>query len=141
VVTLFDSGATHDFISKTYTKGCQLVIQHINTPYMISTLGGKIVTKQMVMHTPINLAGEIYMPSLIVLGGQGLDIILGMGWMKAHKTLLDTAAQVVHLDSPMHGIHVLQLSSSSVVTSYVHHTTAQNLEDIPVACQFLDVFP
>jgi hypothetical protein len=59
---------------------------------MISTLGGKIVTKQMVMHTPVDLAGKIYKPSLIILDGQGLDIILGMGWMKAHKALLDTAA-------------------------------------------------
>jgi hypothetical protein len=41
---------------------------------------------------------------LIVLDGQGLDIILGMGWIKA---LVDTAARVVHLDSPMHGIHAL----------------------------------
>jgi hypothetical protein len=65
---------------------------------MISTPGGRAVTKQMAMHTPLNLAGKIYRPSLIVLDGQGLDIIMGMGWMKAHKALLDTAARVVHLD-------------------------------------------
>jgi hypothetical protein len=138
IVTMFDSGSTHDFISKACTKRCQLIIQHIDTPYMISTPGGKIVTKQMVMHIPINLAGRIYKPRLIVLDGQGLDIILGMGWMKAHKALLDTAAQVVHLDSPLHGIHALQLT---VAISSIHHTAAQNLEDIPVACEFLDVFP
>jgi predicted aspartyl protease len=107
VVTLFDSGATHDFISKACTQRCQLVIQHIDTPYMISTPEGKIVTKQMVMHTPLDLAGKIYKPSLIVLDGQVLDIILGMGWIKAHKALLDTATRVIHLDSPTHGIDVL----------------------------------
>jgi hypothetical protein len=94
----------------------------------------------MVMHTPLNIAGKIYKPNLIILDGQGLDIILGMGWMKAHKALLDTAAQVVHLDFPIHGIDVLQLLSSSVATPSVHHTTAQNLEDILVACEFPDVF-
>jgi predicted aspartyl protease len=107
VVILFDSGATHDFISKACTQRCQLIIQHIDTPYMISTLGGKIVTKQMAMHTPLNLAGKVYKTSLIILDGQGLDIILGMGWMKAHKAILDTATRVVHLDSPIHGIDVL----------------------------------
>ncbi len=61
----------------------------------------------MVIDASIDLAGRIYKPSLIILDGQGLDVILGMGWMKAHKALLDTAARVVHLDSPMHGIHVL----------------------------------
>jgi hypothetical protein len=61
--------------------------------------------------------------------------------MRAHKALLDTATQVVQLDSPIYGTHVLQLSSIPVATPSVHHTTAQNVEDIPVACEFLDVFP
>jgi hypothetical protein len=141
VVILFDSGATHDFISKACTQRCLLVIQHIDTPYMISTPGGRVVTKQMVVHTPLNLAGMIYKPSLIVLDGEGLDVILGTGWMKAQKVLLDTAARVVHLDSPIHGIDVLQLWSSSVATPLVDHTAAQNLEDIPIACEFLNAFP
>jgi hypothetical protein len=93
------------------------------------------------MHTPLNLAGKLYKPSLIILDGQGLDIILDMGWMRAHKALLDTATRLVHLDSPIHDIHILQLSSISAPTPSVHHTTAHNLEDIFVACDFPDVFP
>jgi hypothetical protein len=70
----------------------------------------------------------------------GLDIILGMCWMRAHKALLDTATRVVQLDSPIHGIHVLQLSSISTTTPSVLHTATQSLEDIPMACKFSDVF-
>jgi hypothetical protein len=93
-------------------------------PYLISTLGGRVVTKQTVVHALLNLAGKLYKPSLIVLDGQGLDIILGMGWMRPHKALLDTATQVVRLDSPIYGTHVLQLSSIPVATPSVQHTTA-----------------
>jgi hypothetical protein len=107
---------------------------------MIRTPGGKINTNQLIKNVPLNLGGKECKTCLIVLGGQGIDVTLGMGWMKAHKALLDTAARVVHLDSPMHGIHVLQLSSSFVVTPSVHHIAAQNLEDIYVACEFSDVF-
>jgi hypothetical protein len=139
-VVLFDSGATHNFISKACTQGYQLRIQHVDTPYLISTPRGRVVTKQIVMHTPLNLARKLYKPSLIVLEGQGLDIILGMGWMRAHKPLLDIATRVVHLDSPIHGIHVLQLSSSSAANPSVHHIAAQNLEHIPVACELPNVF-
>jgi hypothetical protein len=78
-VVLFDSGATHDFISRACTQRCQLSIHHIDTPYLINTPGGRVVTKQIVMHTPLNLPGKLYKPSLIILDGQGLDIILGMG--------------------------------------------------------------
>jgi hypothetical protein len=45
IVILFDSGATHDFISKVYTQKHQLPIAHTHKPYMISTLGGNIITK------------------------------------------------------------------------------------------------
>jgi hypothetical protein len=92
------------------------------------------------MHAPLDLAGKLYKPSLIVLDGQGLDIILGMGWMRAHKALLDTATRVVQLDSPLYGTQVLQLSIIPVATPSVHHTAAQNLEDISVACEFPDIF-
>jgi hypothetical protein len=108
---------------------------------MISTPGGRVVTKQTVMHAPLDLPMKIYKPSLIVLDGQGLDIILGMGWMRAHKALLDTATRVVQLHSPLYGTQVLQLSAIPTATPSVHHTVAQNLEDIPVAYEFPYVFP
>jgi hypothetical protein len=140
-VVLFDSGATHDFITKACTQRSQLSIHHVDTPYLISTSGGRVVTKQTVMHALLDLAGKLYKPSLIVLDGQVLDIILGMGWMRAHKALLNTATRVVQLESSLYGTQVLQLSVIPVATPSVHHTTAQNLEDIPVACEFPDVFP
>jgi hypothetical protein len=141
IVILFDFGVTHDFISKACIQKSQLIIQHISTPYLIKILGGKINTNQLVKNAPLNLGGKEYKTCLIVLEGQGIDVILGMDWMKAHMALLDIATQVVHLDSLIYGTHVLQLSSSSAVIPSVHHTTAQNLEDIIVTCEFPDVFP
>jgi hypothetical protein len=141
VIILFDSGATHDFISKACIQKSQLAIQHMSTPYLIKTPGGKINTNHTVKNAPLNLGGKEYKTCLIVLEGQGIDVILGMGWMKAHKALIDTAARVVHLDSPIHGIHVLQLSSTSTTTPSVHHTASLNLEDIPMARELPNVFP
>jgi hypothetical protein len=40
-VVLFDSGATHDFITKACTQRCQLSIHHVDTPYLISTPEGE----------------------------------------------------------------------------------------------------
>jgi hypothetical protein len=79
VVILFDSGATHDFISKACTQKCQLVIEHISTPYVIHMPGGIIATKQVVMAAPLNLASRLFKTNLIVLEGQGINVILGMG--------------------------------------------------------------
>jgi hypothetical protein len=64
-----------------------------------------------------------------------------MSWMKEFKALLDIAARTVHLESAAHGSVVLKLPSPTSIGLTLHHTAAQNLEDIPVACEFSDVFP
>jgi hypothetical protein len=137
---LFDSGASHDFISKACTQKHQLVIEHIITPYLIRMPGGNIATKQLVMATPLSLSGRLFRTNLIVLEGQGIDVILGMRWMKRCKTLLDIAARTVHLESPTHGSVVLKLPPPISIASALYHIVAQNLEEIPVVCEFPDIF-
>jgi hypothetical protein len=141
VVILFDSDASHDFISKACNQKWQLVIEHMSTPYMILTPRGNIITKKLVINAPLNLGGRVYKTHLIVLDGQSIDVILEMSWMRDHKALLDTTSCTVQLDSPDHGVVVLWLSSPSRITPSLHHTTAQKLKDIRVACEFSDVFP
>jgi hypothetical protein len=141
IVILFDSGASHDFISKACTHGCQMVIEHMSTPYMILTPGGNVITKQLVINALLNLGGKVYKTHLIVLDSQGIDVILGMNWMRDHKTLLDTASRTVQLDSLDHGGVVIQLSPPLSTTPSLYHATAQKLEDIRVAYAFPDVFP
>jgi hypothetical protein len=84
IAILFDSGASHDFISKACTQKCQLVIEHMSTRYMILTPGGNVITQQLVINAPLNLPGKVYKTHLIVLEGQGIDVILGMSWMRNH---------------------------------------------------------
>jgi hypothetical protein len=98
----------------------KLAVKSIDTPYMIHTPGGNVFTKQLAVNTPLNLAGKIYKAHLIILDGQGIIVILRMSWMRDHKALLDTVVRTVQLDSPVHGITILQLSSPPVATSSPH---------------------
>jgi hypothetical protein len=141
VIILFDSGASHDFISKACTQKHQLAIECMLTPYMISTPGGKIITRQVVVNPSLNRGGRVYQTCLVVLERQGIDVILGMNWMRKHKAVLDIATHTMHLESPAHGSVVLKLQPPTSIVSTLHHTTAQNLEDIPVVCKFPDIFP
>jgi hypothetical protein len=123
VVVLFDSGATHNFISKTCTQKCPLMIELISTPYVIHTLGGIIATKQLVMAALLNLASRLFKTNLIILEGQGINVIQGTGWTKGLKAVLDIAARTMHLESPTHGNVVLQLPSSTPASLALHSTT------------------
>jgi hypothetical protein len=57
VIILFDLGASHDFISKAYAEKHQLTIEYMLAPYMISTPGGRIITRQVVVNPSLNLGG------------------------------------------------------------------------------------
>jgi hypothetical protein len=67
-----------------------------------------------------------------ILKGEGLDVILCMSWMKLHKALLDIAARLVHLNSPMYGKVILQHSAISCIKASLHHMVQLKLEDIHV---------
>jgi predicted aspartyl protease len=91
VIILFDSGASHDVMSAMCAKRAKLVLTVAKTSYMISTPRGQVVAKQIARAASLELAGHVFPTHLIVLDGQGIDVILGMSWMKLHKAILDIA--------------------------------------------------
>jgi hypothetical protein len=82
IIILFDSGALHDFLSLTYAQKVSVTLCAIQVPYSISTPGGQVVANQMARKIPLELAGQVFPTALIILGDQGIDVILGMNWMK-----------------------------------------------------------
>jgi hypothetical protein len=98
VIILFDSRASHDFISSTCAKKAMLSMVATEAPYVISTPRGKVDENRIVCKAPLELAGRLFSTDLIILKGQGLDVILGMSWMKLHRAVLDIASRLVYLD-------------------------------------------
>jgi hypothetical protein len=109
IIILFDSGASHDFMSSTYAKRVKLALTVIKPSYMISTLGGRVVAKQIARKVPVELARQVFPTHLFVLDGQGIEVILGLSKMKLHKAILDIARRLVYLDSLIYGKVTLHL--------------------------------
>jgi hypothetical protein len=74
---LFDSGASHSFISQKFSVKCQLPFYHTQGSFMIATPGGKIATNQLNRNVPIHLGSKIVKTTLLILGMDNVDIILG----------------------------------------------------------------
>jgi hypothetical protein len=89
---------------------------------------------------PVELAGIVSSTDLIILRGQGIDVILGISWMKQDKAVLDIAGQLIRLDSPVYGKITLQLLAISRIKASLHHVVELKLEDIHVVREFLDIF-
>nr|CAB3504402.1 unnamed protein product [Digitaria exilis] len=141
VVILFDSGATHSFISTRFHAKCGLKSYHTKSSYVISTAGGKIASNQVSRRVPIRLGSKIFPTDLILLGMEGIDIVLRANWMTQHKVVLDVAERVVEINSPTHGPSVLYLPQGNCVNACAYTMVKTQLKDIPVVCEYADVFP
>jgi hypothetical protein len=93
-----------------------------------------------VQKVPLELSGTIFSTNLIIHSGKGVDVILGMSWMKLHRLVLDIASRLVHLDSPVYGKIILYLPTIFRVKASLHHMVELKLEDINVVREFLNVF-
>jgi hypothetical protein len=90
---------------------------------------------------PLELAGRVFSTTLIILEGQGIDVILGMHWMKMHRVVLDIFARLVHLDSPIYDKVSLQLPPVAHLQASVYAAIAKSLDEIDVVREYPNVFP
>jgi hypothetical protein len=132
IVILFDSKASHNFMSSACAKKARLTLLASGAPYVISTPGGRVDADWIVRKVPLDLFGWIFETDLIVLSDQGIDVILGMSWMKWHKDILDISARLVHLNSSVYEKVTLHLPVISRIKASLHHVVERRLEDIHV---------
>ena len=84
-VILFDSRASHSFMSQTFvSKHNQWVVTIDKSSYYISAAKNQISTNQIVKDVCISISNQEYTIDLVVLLGLGIDVILGMKWMSGH---------------------------------------------------------
>src|SRR6266498_345359 len=84
---------------------------------------------------PFYLASPLILP-------QGIDVILGVDWMKQHEAVLDTLARIVRLASPdKTGYITLHLDNHQISTRSLHSLEVDPLEAIPVVSEYPNVFP
>ena len=100
-VVLFDSGASHSFMSPTFaSKYDQKIFVVDKGSYCISTAKNNISTNQIVKDVLIQISEREYTTNLVILPGLGIVVILGMNWMKNHGVLIDTSTRTITLRDP-----------------------------------------
>jgi hypothetical protein len=142
-VVLFDSGASHFFISPMFVSKFAHKLHMIDGEgYCIRAASGNIFTNQVVGDLEFEIEGRKYSLTLVVLPRLGIDVILGMNWMSQNGVLIDTSTRVVMLRDPTDQKGFLvQLSRQFDLSSEVHTVQAKVLTAIPIVSELPDVFP
>jgi hypothetical protein len=142
IVILFDSGASHTFISKTFVEKYRILCIESREGFVIHSPSGRIFTKEVAFHIPVTLAGQEFPTNMIVIKGQDIYVILGMNWLAQHKAIINTDLRTIKLS---HGHEEIQLSIPVAVpakaSGRAYEAVVQEIQDILVVCEFPDIFP
>jgi hypothetical protein len=130
VTILFDSGASHSFISSSFVVKHSMPIATIKHTILVSSPGGEMRTKHICPAVSISIRGVDFTSNLILLDSKGIDIILGMDWLSKYDGDIQCARKAVKL-TKKDGTSVEFIAMvQSGPDSKLNHTKAIALEDI-----------
>jgi hypothetical protein len=141
VKILFDSEATHSFISENLLGKLELKGMQTKLAYKVIMPGGSSSSHIVTFGVPLKLGSKNIQSNLITINLEGMDVILAMDWMTLHKVVLDISDRVEEINSPTVGRTTLYLPFKDGTDSCAYVTIISPLEEIPVVCEYPDVFP
>ncbi|GAV77460.1 zf-CCHC domain-containing protein/RVP_2 domain-containing protein [Cephalotus follicularis] len=161
---LIDSGASHSFISARFascldvTPDCMSYILDVSTP-----TGTSMYTDSVYRGCEMSMAGISLYADMIVLPIRDFDVILGMDWLSVHRARMDCYNKTVDFCLPdgtnfqfkgdkgfstpiisfIRASRYLEKGCEGYLAYVIDRMKEKGLrlEEIPVVCEFPDVFP
>jgi hypothetical protein len=150
---LFDSGASHSFISSYFVETHDIPTVTLKKLLLTKSPGGHIPCHLGVINIPIILSGVAFPTNLVVLNSHGIDVILGMvlnshgidvilgmDWLTKHGGNIACAKRTVTVTNHL-GEMVTCHIQPSLPDSTIHNLKVESLEQIPVIKEYTDIFP
>ena len=161
---LFDSGATHTFISARFAQCLDKPAELISGTLVVSTpTGGPAHVDHVIPSIMVSIGDHLLEAEAFVLDMQDFDMILGMDWLDRHDALLDCRRKRVIFRRPGEKEFMYQCPrhrSSKVIISALSTTrlldqgctgfltcivlepgSEKEIADVRVVREFPDVFP
>ncbi|XP_047943101.1 uncharacterized protein LOC125189926 [Salvia hispanica] len=156
VVVLFDTGASHSFISELCVHTLGLPTSESEHRMMVSSpVGGMIEISRTCSNIEI-VMGELKLVAhdLQIMAMRDTDVILGMDWLAANFATIRCKERQISLQAPgkepivYHGISrnrrtAMMRKGRSAYLVYLHgdENDGRRVEDVAVVREFPDVFP
>ncbi|XP_057758545.1 uncharacterized protein LOC130979186 [Arachis stenosperma] len=157
LTVLYDSGASHSFISLTVARELGLDFSELNFDLIVHTPASQnALTSLVCLQVPFTIRNRTFIHDLIYLPLYGLEVILGLDWLSKYHVFLDCFERTAVIASDILDIkpfqfHTLYLNyvkltlDGSDCEGYVLLAASSNdselsLERIRVVKKFPDVF-
>src|SRR4051812_4007786 len=136
-IVLFDSGASHSFMSEAFAFSHNFKYEMMKPPMMVRTPIGQCRTTMLVPNTIVEIEGIEFLVSPILLKSSTIDLILGMDWLKVHDAALYCGTKSVN-----HTTRITQDAETHIfMMNALNVSPLDGIENVPVVRDFPDVFP
>jgi hypothetical protein len=139
---LFDSGATHSFISACYANTNELPLQTMRQSLIVITPKGPIEANYMTHRLTLTIMGREFWSTPIVLEESSIDLILGMSWLRKAKAVIHCAKGTVELTSSKGERFQVEITITASTRPAIYLVDRKFVgRNIRVVRDFPDVFP
>jgi hypothetical protein len=137
---LFDSGASHSFISSSFVVKHHLPITIMKQTMFVSSPGGEMRTKHICLVVSITIWGVDFLVNLIVLDSKGIYIILGMDWLRKYDGVILCEKRAIRLTKEDGTIVEFNAAIQVDQVSLLNIVQGTSLNEIRVVQEYPDVF-
>jgi predicted aspartyl protease len=139
---LFDSGATHSFMSARYANTNELPLKNMKTPMLVITPKGPVEANYMTHRLTLTIMGREFWATPIILAESSIDLILGMSWLRKGKVVIQCGRGTVELTSPKGERFEVEIIVTTSTRRAIFLLDGKFVGDnIRVVRDFPDVFP
>ena len=80
-----------------------MLMHTLNNTMLVSSPGGEMRATLMCPKVKLVIRGVEFEADLIILNSVGMDVILGMDWLIAHKAVIHCSTRTILLETEMGG--------------------------------------
>jgi hypothetical protein len=140
-LVLFDSGASHSFISEEFAAKHRLGISFLGHRLVVQTPTSQAMTISVCPDLTISINQVKFPGHLNVMSLPGLDAILGMDWLNQHEAQIDCKSRAVTLTNPQGRITTYHPQSSQSPQPQVYLAQVPSVGQVYIVSEYPDVFP
>ncbi|KAK8930760.1 hypothetical protein KSP39_PZI016487 [Platanthera zijinensis] len=162
---LFDSGATHSFVARSFVDRHRWDLDQLDTSLNVKFPSGELVmSSQGIQKCPIFLGGFLAFADLKLLDLEDFDVILGMDWLSSYDVVIQCKQKRLDFKDdkgqPM-SVYGISRQESPIISAVRARKFLESrcysflvsvsvleiapvvprVEDVSVVCEFPDVFP
>ena len=161
---LFDTGATHSFVSTSYAKHLGIAPTALLSDFSVGTpMGVAMLVNTQYLDCVVIVGGKELLVDLLPIHMRDFDVILGMDWLERHKATIDCLMKRITFGDPNSPEFEFQGSKPSGLGKFISAIKAKKmiahgcegylahvidttkvqskLEDVLIVREFPDVFP